>query len=291
MKALPYKVPRTIDESFNVRIEDDLHFYGSLHTHSEIQITWINESKGTLVAGDYIGNFRPGQLFVIGSEQPHVFKNDPEYFNGEDGFRAYCISLFIHKEMFGPQFMQLPEVSSLNRFFEISDRGMCFGNHVNKSVYPLINSISEQKGLAKLICLLKILDLIISDKDYRLLASSATNKGINQTEGKRLNDVFQFLLNEFKRPVSLEEVSSVANLAPNSFCRYFKNHTGKSFSSFLSELRIGNASKLLQNKDLSISTVCFDSGFNNLSNFNRQFKALTGISPKEFRIKAIKAIK
>jgi AraC-like DNA-binding protein len=290
MKALPYHVSKTIEESFKVKIEDDSHFYGALHTHSEIQITWINESKGTLIAGDYIGNFGPGQLYVIGSEQAHVFKNDPEYFNGEEGLRAYCISLFIHKDMFGQQFMQLPEVADLNRFFKLSDRGMSFGNTLNFAVYPLIVKISEQSGLSKLISLFKILELITAEKEFQFLSSSLGNKIINEAEGKRLNNIYQFLLTEFKRPISLNEVSAKANLTPNSFCRYFKNQTGKNYSTFINELRIGNASKLLKNKDISISDICFGSGFKNLSNFNRQFKSITGISPKDFRKKILSTV-
>ena len=283
MRAFPYKLPRKIDESFKVKIEDDLHFYGTLHTHSEIQITYINKSKGTLMAGDYIGDFGPGQLYVIGSELPHVFKNDPEYFDGEEGLKAYCISVFIHKDMFGQQFMQLPEVSDLNKFFRISGRGLAFDDDLNKIVFPFINSISQQKGLQKLITLFKILELITSHNGSHFLASSSANKTLNDAESNRLNTIYHFLLNEFKRTITLEEIAALANMTSNSFCRYFKNSTGKSFTSFLSEIRIRNASKLLHDKDLSIANACYNSGFNNLSNFNRQFKKITGMSPKDYR--------
>jgi AraC-like DNA-binding protein len=288
MKAFPYKLPKTIDESFKVKIEDDSHFYGLLHTHSEIQITYINESKGTLIAGDYIGDFGPGQLYVIGSEQPHVFKNDPEYYNEEEGFRAYCISVFIHKELFGQQFMQLPEVLDLSNFFKLSDRGMTFGNTTSAAVYPLISHISEQKGLAKLISLFKILELIISNDDHRFLASISTNKTVNDAESKRHNTIYQFSLSEFNRQIALGEVAALANLTTNSFCRYFKNHTGKSYITFINELRVRHASKLLQNNEISISQTCYNSGFDNISNFNRQFKIFTGMSPRDFKKKYFK---
>jgi AraC-like DNA-binding protein len=285
MKALPFKVPKTNKESFRVQIEDTDHFYHILHSHPEIQITYIVESKGTVLAGDYLGNFAPSELYVIGSGQPHVFKNEPMYFEKKENLTAQCISIFIHKEMFGQQFMMLPEVLPFKEFLMKTDKGIMFDNKVSKSIYPLIKSISEKEGMEKLIILFQILNVISSSSNYKFLSKTVSQNSFNEKEGKRMNDIYQFLLGESHRNISLNELAELANLTPNSFCRFFKNHTGKSYTRFLNEIRIGNASLLLQNSDKNISDICFETGFGNLSNFNRQFKNITGISPKQFREK------
>jgi AraC-like DNA-binding protein len=283
MKVLPFKVPKTLDESFQIQVENIPYFYNSLHSHPEIQITYIIESKGTLVTGDYIGNFAPNRLYIIGSEQPHVFKNDPEYFEGNEDLKAQSISIFIRKEMFGAQFMQLPEVSRLREFFNLSDRSMIYGPSINEFIFDLMQNIVHQEWLEKLIALLKILQSLAGSKDFRFLSSAIMPKGYNEEEGKRLNDIYQFSLREFHRAITLEEISAVANMTTNSFCRYFKNHTRKSYTVFLNELRVGSACKHLHNKELELSDICYISGFSNISNFNRQFKRITGKTPNEFR--------
>ncbi len=283
MKVLPFNVYKTDDESFLVQIENESHFYGELHTHPEIQITYIKESTGTLVAGDHIGTFGPGDMIIIGSNQPHVFKNDPEYFDGEQGLKAHCISLFLPKNMFGEAFMSMPEVALLNNFFTVSERGILLDKAESKTLLPLINAFQSSEGFSKLVVLFNLLEKIITCRHYTLLSSSVLKKELNEKEGKRINSIYQFTLKEYANPISIEQVAGLANLTPQSFCRYFKKHTRKSYTRFLNEIRIGHACKMLQDSNNSVSSICFASGFNNLSNFNRQFKALMGMPPKEYR--------
>lgn len=287
MKVLPFNVYKTDNESFLVQIENNAHFYGELHSHPEIQITYIRESTGTLVAGDHIGTFGPGDLIIIGSNQPHVFRNDPEYFNGEVGLKARCISLFIRKNMFGEEFMSMPEVASLSDFFTLSDRGMLPDKTESAKMLPLIHAFRTSEGFSKLVVLFNLLEKIIACPNYKLLSSSVPKKELNEKEGKRINSIYQFTLKEYTNSISIGQVAEIANLTPQSFCRYFKKHTRKSYTGFLNEIRIGHACKMLQDSNTTITNICFESGFRNLSNFNRQFKALMGLSPKEYRKKLL----
>ena len=287
MKVLPFKVPKTENESFRVQIENESHFYSELHSHPEIQITYIRESTGALVAGDFVGSFEPGNLVVIGSNQPHVFRNDPEYFKGEEGLKANCISLFIRKDMFGKDFLNMPEVESLNNFFSMSDKGMLLEGKESTKMLSLINSFQSSKGFSKLVVLFNLLEKIIDCTTFKSLSASPLKKELNEKEGKRMNAIYQFTLKEYTNAISINDVAEIANLTPQSFCRYFKKHTRKSYTGFLNEIRIGHACKMLQDVNNSVVAICFASGFNNLSNFNRQFKASTGLSPKDYRKKFV----
>lgn len=285
MKVLPFKVPKTQNESFQVQVEDLLHFYGELHAHPEIQITYIKKSTGTLVAGDYIGTFEPERLYIIGSNQPHVFRNGSEYYMDESKLKAYGISIFINKDLFGKSFLGLPEISQLYDFFERSERGMEFGSTITNEVLPLILRFTKSQGFSRMTALFNLLEKLVLTDNYRFLSSVAAKKQVNPKNGERMNTIFQFTLKEYSREISLEEVADLANLTPQSFCRYFKIHTRKNYFTFLNEVRVGNACQLLQKKELSISQIAFSCGFNNLSNFNRIFKNITGSTPKDFRSK------
>ena len=290
MKVLPFKVPKTQNESFQSQIEDLPHFYGELHSHPEIQITYIKEGSGTLVAGDYISTFEPGKIYILGSNQPHVFRNTPEYFVEGSKLRVFGISIFINKDLFGKSFPGLPEISQLYDFFHRTERGMVLNSSVSHDVLPLILSFIDSQGFSKMTALFNLLDKLISTEGYAFLSSVATKKQFNSKDGERLNAIIQFTLAEYTRRINLEEVAEMASLTPHSFCRYFKMHTRKSYFSFLNEVRIGNARLLLQKNEQGIAQVAYSCGFNNLSNFNRIFKHLTGDTPKDFRKKMERVI-
>jgi AraC-like DNA-binding protein len=146
--------------------------------------------------------------------------------------------------------------------------------------------INNYSKFDQFISLLKILRIIVNGENKKL--SSLINfKKYDGEEGKRMRDIFQYTLNNFQNNISLKEVSNIANMTPNAFCRYFKQRTNKTFVNFLIDIRIGNACKLLaKNNDFSVAEISYRSGFNNLTNFNRKFKAFKGITPSEYRKRA-----
>ena len=282
MKILPFKVPKTGQESFHIQVDDDEHFYEYLHTHPEIQITYVIESKGTLVAGDHIGTFSPDRLYVMGPDLPHVFKNDPEYFAGI-GLRAHSISIFLLQEIIGSSFAQLPETGGLKDFIQGTHRGLVYGEKSAKALKPYVDAVFSTEGLKRLIALLVLLDKLSETPDYTYLSGDISRIKFNEKDGRRMDAVYRFSLNESHRPISIEEVAAIASMTPSSFCRFFKKRTRKSYIAFLSEIRIGNACMLLQSSDMPVSEISYMCGFINLSNFNRQFRIHKGISPSKFR--------
>lgn len=283
MKIVPFKIPKNTAEAFRVQVDDVPHLYNHLHQHPEIQLTVIKQSHGTLVAGDYVGPFNPGDVFVIGPNQPHVFRNDKSYFKKKS--RAVTISIFFDETTIHPSFWKLPELKSLQTFLRNSSGGYKIGGDKKRLLEEKLDKLSTAEGINKLILFLEILKQFGTKKNIEPLSKQVIQRNIKTYDGKRLNEVLEFTFHEYHRLIKLEEVAAVANLSVEAFCKYFKTRTRKTYISFLNEIRINNACKLLAEEDKSIADICYETGFSNLSNFNRIFKKIKGMSPRAYRSK------
>ena len=280
MKVVPFQIPKNTEEAFRVQVDDLPHLYNHLHQHPEIQLTLIKESNGTLVAGDYVGPFHAGDVFVIGGNQPHVFRNDEKFFKKRS--KAVAITIFFDETTFGENFWLLEEMKSLQQFLKNSSGGFRITGRKKKSLAEKLISIVDAKGIDRLIIFLEILKLLTSRKEMHSLATPVIQRNIKSYDGSRLNKVIEFTFKEFQRPITLKEVAGLANLTPEAFCKYFKTRTRKTYINFLNEIRVNHACRLLT-EDKSISAICYDCGFMNLSNFNRIFKKIKHVSPGEWR--------
>lgn len=281
VKVLPFKVSKTINSSFLVQVDDQPHFYDILHKHPELQLTLILESDGTALIGDYVGNFRAGDIFLINSNVPHVFKNDRKYYLEDADQRAYGISIFFEETIFGEKFFQLPETQAVGQFLQ---KRQSIKLHADTAslLKPKIINLQTCQQLSRIIEMLSILEILAAAENHVVLTSDITHD-YTESQAKRLNDIYQFTMDEFQRNITLEEVADVSNMTVHSFCRYFKKRTRKTYIEFLTEIRISYACKMLQKEDLSITAICDLCGFNNLSNFNRKFRKITGYTPTVFR--------
>lgn len=279
MKVLPFKIPKPENATLVVQEDRVTKLYDKLHQHQEIQISLIKKGEGSFIIGDCVGEFKEGEIFIIGENLPHVFRNDP--LEGP----VHMVSLFFMKSTYGDQFFNLPEFKGIQHVFDSSSSGIRLKGHQKKLIH-LIEMLSGQSKLHRFISFLEILDTI-SKEDCTNLSSAIYTKSYGEEEGKRMRDIFEFTLNHFDSNVSLGQVAGVANMSPNAFCRYFKQRTNKTYINFLLDIRVGHACKLLSKKtDLSIAEISFKSGFNNLTNFNRKFKSIKGMTPSEFRNKS-----
>ncbi len=283
MRALPFKIPIISDESFMVQEDLQPYFYGILHTHPEVQITLILESTGTLFAGDFIGEFKPGDLFIIGSNCPHVFKNEPNHYSDESTLVAHSISLFLGTHFLDNQILELSETDHFKQFLQSMKVGMRTQIVNHPDLREKFHQIREESGLERLIILLQIIQLISNLKNTKSLMHSPLKKEVSELEGKRLKEIFDYTIQNFTRPITIEEISDVAVMTPQSFCRFFKRSTRKTYVQFMNELRINHAVTLLKKNELSISGVAHQSGFNNLSHFNRQFLKSKQVTPSSYR--------
>ena len=279
MKPLFFKLPKTTNTSLRVQSDVLPYFYDKLHFHPEVQITLVIKGTGTYFIGDKIERFEPGQVFVLGGNLPHVFRSDKEYFS-EDSPGVEAVSLFFMMDILGKGFWDFEEALKIRDILEESSKGIIAGSQNFKSLFE---KIVEADGIEKIILFLKVLKELQADPNRQVISSMAFTSPQRDIENERINAVFDYVINHYKDEITLQVIAEVANLTPNAFCKFFKSRTRKTFFDFLNEVRIGNACKLLQTEQFSISDVAFESGFNNLSNFNRQFQKRMKTTPKKYQ--------
>jgi len=277
MKVLPFKIPKPEQNAIVFQIDCEDAFYDKLHQHEEIQLSLIVEGEGTLIVGDTINHYKKGNILVIGSHLPHVFKSDLTASSV-----SHMLTLFFSKSSFGSQFFELEELKELHRFFKHSRQGFKVTTK-QKPIIELFFQLEKASKLNRFLILLQVLKLI-SSANYKSLSSFVYDKKFTDNEGSRMRNVFEYTMNHFKSQITLETIAEVANMTKNAFCKYFKKRTNKTYVTFLNELRIEYAGKLLvSNKEFTIAEIAELSGYNNLSNFNRQFQTFKQQSPTEYR--------
>ena len=283
MKTLTFKIPNSKDDSFRVQNDILPYFYDKLHQHHELQITYIIKGSGTLMLEDYIGAFYPGNVYVIGSYVSHVLRSEA-YDNDKDD-NVHSISLFFDPDFLGHSFLNLPELHKFNNFIKKSYKGLEINQPVASRISVLMYELNQKKEFERLIIMLKILSILSDSDNYKVLSKALPVESLSKNSDERLNEIFNFTIKHFPDDIRLKQVAGIANMTVSAFCKYFKLHTGKTYIEFLNEIRISNACKMLREDKKSIEIVAFDTGFKNLSNFNRQFKQINRITPSEFRRK------
>ncbi|MEP0368040.1 MAG: AraC family transcriptional regulator [Cyclobacteriaceae bacterium] len=281
MKVFRFNVPKTNKESFWIDEYKGKYFYDKLHWHPEIQITLIKGMTGDVLAGGYYGRFYPGEIYVIGSNIPHVFRSDhPNELKQED-----AVSIIFSPTLFGKTFLALPESESLNDWIEKTHYGMKISANTIIDFAAIFEKINNSWGFNRLYHLIELLFSLLNTDCVAL----ATNpkKVYNNQETKLLDKILTYTFTNFQNTITIEDVSSLACMSSASFCRYFKSKTQKTYIQFLNEVRIANACKILMKEDTTIAQSALLSGYNNLTYFNRKFKSIMEHSPSEY-LKIIK---
>ncbi len=286
MKAIPFSVPSTQTASFRVQVDDVPHFYDRLHHHPEIQITLVEKGEGSLFVGDSISSFAPGDLLMIGAGVPHAFRNDAAYYTAESP-GAYAVSLLFETHALGRDFFELPEMQHIQKLIQGAAAGLKFSVGITKVLRSRMHQMIAADGFGRLRTLLDILHALAQAKGVEKLSTYHLSTAPISAEYNRLNAVFQYCMDHYAEPIRLEEVAALSNLSVSAFCRYFKLHTRKTFSYFLNELRVGMACKLLSSGESTVAEICYQVGYNNLSNFNRQFKRIKGMTPTVYLKKIV----
>ena len=283
MKVLPFLITKSTNKSFHFQENCEKHFYEFLHQHPEIQITLILEGEGQLLAGDYVGDFKPGDMFIIGSNMPHVFNSSPYCFLNDFEGKSRSLSIFFDWEVFGRQFWNMPEFKHIFTFKERILRGLKIDIRYIKPLKNAMFDLVRAEGFDRILILLRILNFITTMEHFNFL-SNLINFKIDNNNNERLNKIYEFTIHNYHKEISLQEVAELSNLALNSFCRFFKKSTQKTYFEFLNEVRIGHACKLLEKeKSECVYNICFSVGFSDLANFNRHFKKITGFTPTEYK--------
>ena len=277
MKILPFKIPKPANNALIYQEDEELKFFDQFHQHEEIQLSYIVEGEGTIIVGDTINYYNKGTILAIGSNLPHVLKSDTTIVK-----TSKMITLFFSKNAFGVSFFELEELKELSSFFKKVDFGFKVSTK-SKKLETLFLKLKNSGKLHRFIILLDILK-ILSNTKYQHLSSFIYEKKYSDSEGKRMRDVMDFTMQNFEREINLKSVARISAMTKNAFCKYFKKRTNKTYFTFLNEVRVENACKLILSKqEYTIAEIAEKSGFNNISNFNRQFKSIKKKSPSKYR--------
>ena len=283
MKIVQFTIPVAGDSSIVVQEDVLPHFYVHLHRHPEMQLTWIREGSGTLIAGNYMQPFKAGDLYLIGANQPHVFKSDPVYFDKRRKKTVHALSIFFHPAQLANTLFALPETKHIKRLIDQSQSGIQINGMAAEKISTDMLLVQRTKQGYQLSAFIHLLQSISNIKGNRVLASASTGYSISDTEGLRMNDVYRYTMEHYSEHISLEQIASVAHLTVQAFCRYFKKHTRKTYIRFLNEIRINEAcKKMTGSAAVAISSVAYECGFSSAVSFNRVFKQVTGVSPSRY---------
>jgi AraC-like DNA-binding protein len=285
MRPQLLKVLKGPDRSFSVR-RDLFPINNRWHYHSEVELIHIKKGEGTQFIGDSIKRFKAGDVILVGSYLPHYWRFDDIYY--EENAKAVADIRVAHfnENFWGENFLNLPENINLKAVLEKARRGLQVTGRTKQKVAELLEELQEVEGPQRIILLIEALSAIANVKQVAPLSSMGFKPDLVDAEKDRINAIYEYSIKNFKRKIQLEEIADVANISPNSFCRYFKSKTRKTYSQFLIELRVGHACKLLIENNQCIKRLCYESGFNNFTSFHKYFKMITGKSPlvyqKEF---------
>lgn len=283
MKAIEQRLPQEYDKSFIVFRETGQFFPCPWHYHPEYELVLITGSTGRRMVGDHIGYFDKGDLVFMGPALPHVWMNDPEYFNGTASEQADGIVIQFVEKFLGEKFLQIPEMEGFKKFLELSGRGMVIKGKSRNRITALMKDMMGMSGLQRLSALFAIFDILSVTTEFELLASPGFVQQTRLQCSDRFSKITEYIMLNFDNDITLPEVASVSNMAVTTFCNFFKEQYRVTFVEYLNTVRIGYACKLLAEKNVNIVEAAYASGFKNLANFNRQFRKFKNMTPTEYR--------
>ena len=283
MKPQLLKVPYGPDHSFSIRKEMSPNVNNRWHYHPEIELIHFHGGCGTQFIGDHISQFEPGDIVLVGCNLPHFWKYDDIYNDSPALPNPYATVIHFFENFIGERFLYLPESRHIKNLLEKAKRGILLKGSIAGEIGDLMEKIYQAEGIYKIISLISCLSEFALCENLMMLSSLGFKYGSAESDNKRINDIYNYSFNHFHQKIKLSEVAEIAQMTQNSFCRYFKYHTGKTFSDFLMEIRIGYACKLLIANKFSVKQICYESGFNNFSCFHRYFKKLTGKTPQSYQ--------
>ena len=254
--------------------ENQLPFW---HFHPELELVYVNKGKGKRHIGSHLSYFNNSQLILIGASLPHSGFTDRFTTNGKE-------TLIQFKQNFlGDHFFSIPEMQKVNNLFDKAKKGILFNIETKKLVGPKIEDLINYEGIDRILRFLEILKDLSLSTNYALLNVDGFAFEVEPQDNNKIDIIFDFVRKNFTQPITLDEISGKVSMTVPAFCRYFKKVTGKTFTQFVNEFRIVHATKLLAENPTSITDICFESGFNNFSHFNKLFKKFTGKSPLKYR--------
>lgn len=276
MKTLVQKLPLDENSSFIARTYRTPHFETPYHQHSEYELVKINECPGTAFIGDSVLEFKKGDVYLLGGNVPHWFRKKECTMTGSS------MVIQFSGDFIGEKMMGLPEMKSVRDLLSQAAKGIYLSGELRKKIGRTMNRVEEKNNFYRLIDLLSMLHDISESDEYHFVSRHELALTTRYDQGM-IHDVFEFTMQNFRRKIALEEVAGRVNKSISAFCHYFKKNTKLSYVDFLTQVRISHACTLLKETDLTVTEICYESGFHNWANFSRHFRKLRNISPTGYR--------
>ncbi|MFI0491958.1 AraC family transcriptional regulator [Flavobacterium sp.] len=247
------------------------------HYHPEIELVYINGGSGKRQVGSHISYYTSGSLILIGSNLPHCGFTDEQTGNKKETV------IHMKPDFLGTDFFGISEMKNIKQLFNRAKSGIVFIGETKKRIGSKIELIENQLPFERLLTILSILNELGEATEFKVLNAEGFSMEMQMQDNDKINTVFNYVKDNFQEQITLDEVAELVSMTIPSFCRYFKKITSKTFTKFVNEYRLVHASKLLAEKPISISEICFESGFNNFSYFNKSFQEFTGKSASQYR--------
>jgi AraC-like DNA-binding protein len=252
------------------------------HWHPEIEIHLIREGRGLALVGDHLSGFSAGHLVMVGSGLPHDWISDIGpglVISGRD------VVLQIHPDRMAQVAGVAPEAAEAVRFFHAARRGIEFTGQTAVDASRELEAMGGASGIGLLSHLFALLTLLARapDADRAVLASRAATGGPDLGGDPRVDTVLQYLTDTLTDDIRMSDAAALVGMSPSAFSRFFTAMAGRGFSATVRRLRINRACRLLLETPKPVTDICYEVGYANLSNFNRQFRAETGTTPRAYR--------
>ncbi|SIR40652.1 AraC family transcriptional regulator [Maribacter ulvicola] len=281
MKAQFVNRTNKISSTLSEQAHSFPHFFKVWHYHTEVEIILIKKSTGVVFLGNDMKRFQPGDIFFIGSNVPHMWQNDQQYYKSSTALKAESLVIHFDKSLLGSDIFRLPEAIEVGPFLKNTQYAIKFNSNKTAKFEEDIRAMFKMGNFEKVTFLLKLL-FSLSKEEYEVLGKGCKVIGLETEASNNMDKVYDYIYCNFKENIALDRLAELACMNKSSFCRYFKKMNHKTVSRFVNELRIGYACQLLQEQKYSITSICYESGFYNISNFNRQFRNIMKASPSDY---------
>jgi len=272
--------PLTQSDCFTLFSRVKTEFDFPLHYHEEFELNFIQNAKNAQrVIGDHIEEIEDIELVLVGPNLQHAW-----FTHKCKGKEIREITIQFHKDLFDDKLLRRNQLNFIRTMFERSVRGILFSRETTQQVAPRIIELNRKAGFDSVLELMSILHDLSTSRNMRTLSDSSFNTAEPFSyNSRRIEKTFEYMNQNFDKPVALGEVARLANMSEVAFSRFFKQRTGNTFIDSLTEIRLGHASRLLIDTTQSVAEIAYHCGFNNISNFNRIFRKKKGCTPRDFR--------
>ncbi len=276
------QLPFYNNASLHIKIDSGQKLRNTLHYHPEIELILLKRSSGTRIIGNSVQAFTNNDVFLIGKNTPHCFIHEEQYLLDETNTPEAVVVQF-YETFLGKEFLALPELKEIQQLFNIAKQGVTITDRGKIHIIPLMEQMLNASPFDRILLLLQILRIMLNKNSYKVLVAEEYAYQLKSADDYRINKILNFTSENFDKNIRIEQIAELVNLTKESFCRYFKSQTGKSYLEFLIQFRIRRACNTLLRNQMTIKEIAYSCGFDSLSNFHYQFKKVIKQSPLEYR--------